>query len=64
MKSDIIDLEVQIHARTERTVLASIDGDADSAAWLPLSQIEVEARSGGMAIVTMPEWLAIDKGLA
>lgn len=55
----------------DRAILASHDGDKDKAVWLPLSQIEVEVevkirsgRSFGAAIVTMPEVLAIDKGLA
>ncbi|RJL15295.1 hypothetical protein [Paracoccus siganidrum] len=63
MKSDVIDIAVQIHARTDRAILASDDGDKDKAVWLPLSQVEVEIGQGGTATVTMPEWLAIDKGL-
>lgn len=31
--------------------------------WLPKSQIEVEENKDGTCTVTMPEWLAHDKGL-
>lgn len=63
MKSDVIDIEVQLHARTDRAILASDDGDKSKAVWLPLSQVEVEMKPGGTATVTLPEWLALDKGL-
>ena len=64
MRSDIVDVDVRIHARTDRAILASSGGDEGEAEWLPLSQVEVEMRKGGNAIVTMPEWLAIEKGFA
>ena len=40
-RSDIIDLRGQIHARTDRAILFSDDGDKDSAVWLPLAHVEV-----------------------
>jgi hypothetical protein len=64
MKSDLVDIVVQIHHRTERAILVSDDGDRDNAVWLPLSQIEVMPKESGMAEIAMPEWLAVDKGLA
>ena len=57
MKSDLIDLEVEIKAETDAAVLVS---DGDKEAWLPKSQIEIE-RKGRVATVTLPEWLAIAK---
>lgn len=61
---DIIDIEVQIHHQTDRAILASDDGNKDNAKWLPLSQIEVcSVNKPPYAIVSMPEWLAIEKGL-
>jgi uncharacterized protein YabE (DUF348 family) len=63
MKSDLIDVAMQIHHRTERAILASDDGDEKRAVWIPLSQVEVLMKSAGVAEVTMPEWLAIEKGL-
>jgi len=31
--------------------------------WLPLSQIEIQHENNSVCTVTMPEWLALDKGL-
>lgn len=31
--------------------------------WLPRSQIEIEPQRDGTAIVSLPEWLALAKGL-
>jgi hypothetical protein len=62
MKSDLLDLDMQIHVETGKAVLASTSGEKDQAVWLPLSQIEIE-RKGDLAVVTMPEWLAVDKEL-
>lgn len=65
MKSDLVDLDVQIHASTEKAILVSTDGERANAVWLPLSQIEVERKRGkvSLAVVTVPEWLATEKGL-
>lgn len=63
MKSDIIDIDGAIEARTDKAVLFHT-GDKEQAAWLPLSQIEVdETGVPGIVTVTLPEWLATDKGL-
>lgn len=63
MKSNIIDIDGAIEARTEKAVLFH-SGDKTQAAWLPLSQIEIEETAfGGIFTVTLPEWLALDKGL-
>lgn len=61
-RSNIIDVAVVLHHRTERAVLVSADGDREKAVWLPLSQIEFD-EGGATAVVTLPEWLALDKGL-
>lgn len=62
MRSDVIDIDVHVHVKTERAVLISETGDRDAAEWVPLSQVEVEMTSSHTARVTMPEWLAIEKG--
>lgn len=62
-KSDLIDVCVELHHRTEKAVLVSDDGDTGGAVWLPLSQIEMEQMEGATYTVTLPEWLAKDKGL-
>lgn len=59
----VIDLQGTIHHRTELAILFSETGDEDDAVWLPLSQIEIEKR-GALFEITLPEWLAVDKGLA
>lgn len=61
---EIVDVTVVVHHRTEKAVLVSTDGERESAVWLPLSAIEIDepARSR-TAVVTLPERLAIDKGL-
>ena len=64
MKSKLVDVAVQIFVRTERAVLVSDTGEKEDGVWLPLSQIEIEEKSDGTSsIVTMPEWLAAERGL-
>ena len=63
MKSDLVDLTVQLHHATDRAILVSDDGDRAKAVWIPLTQCEVEKRKNGIAVVTMPAWLATEKGL-
>ena len=63
MKSDIIDIDGAIEARTENAILFHT-GDKEQAAWLPLSLIEVdETGIAGIVTVTLPEGLATSKGL-
>ena len=64
MKSDLVDVTLTKHAETEKAILVSATGDKADAEWLPLSQIEIETiGKGGVFEVTMPEWLAMEKGL-
>jgi hypothetical protein len=62
-KSDLVDLTMQLHHENARAILVSDDGDRDNAVWVPLSHCEIEHKASGIVIVTMPEWLALDKGL-
>lgn len=62
-RASLIDLQLRLHAETERAILVSDDGDREKAVWLPLSQIEVNRRDGAVIDVTAPEWLATEKGL-
>lgn len=63
MKSNIIDIDVEVTVQTEKAVFVHT-GDKMKAVWLPLSQIEIQ-HSGfaGVETVTLPEWLALEKGL-
>lgn len=58
---------MQLHVDAKAAIFVSDDGDKRHAVWLPKSQIEYEIRerNGGAALVevTLPEWLALDKGL-
>lgn len=63
MKSDLIDITVHLLHETDRAVLVT-GSTPDKGVWLPLSQIEIEpADTGGLHVVTLPEWLAIERGL-
>lgn len=64
MRSDLLDLEMVWHGETHLAVCVSDDGERDSAVWLPKSQIEVsEGSNPKLRTITIPEWLAKDKGL-
>jgi len=63
-RSDLVDIEMLIHRTTERAILASDDGVSANAVWLPLSLIETSRPDRGEAVtVTLPAWLATEKGL-
>jgi len=60
--SQLIDVTVQILARTEKAVMITDDGKRHI--WLPLSQIEIEMKKDDeLAEITLPEWLAKEKEL-
>lgn len=61
MKSNLIDLLVEEVHRTASAILVT---DGGPEVWLPLSQIEVrETDKADIVEITLPEWLALDKGL-
>lgn len=63
MKSDVIDITVQRLHETDKAVLVTVDVP-DNGVWLAKSMIEIEpAEIGGLYTVTLPEWLALEKGL-
>jgi len=73
----LIDLEMVEHHRTRDAVLVSDKGEEAKAVWLPLSQIEIhregkssqavnrngQTSSRPVVTVTVPDWLAKEKGL-
>jgi hypothetical protein len=75
--AEIIDLMVAIHHGTPKALLVSLDGENGKAKWLPRELLEVEHggavvlgtdRHGrqvqlATAVVTLPRWLAEQKGL-
>lgn len=64
MKSNIIDIDVEIAHRTEKAVLVHA-GERGKAVWLPLSIIEMDPDHtvAGVATVTLPRKSGIEKGL-
>ena len=62
-RSNIIDIDVEVLARTEKAVLVHT-GNKEQAVWIPLSQCELSKSGfGGIETLTLPEWLATEKGL-
>jgi hypothetical protein len=63
-KNELTDIMVQLHHETDRAILVSDAGDSEKAVWLPLSQIEFEKTGKpGIVLVTLPTWLAKERGL-
>lgn len=68
-KQKLVDLELKVRAETN-LAWGVEDGTEEgppedrrlTVFWLPKSQVE-KAEEGGKVIFTMPEWLAVDKGL-
>lgn len=58
----LTDLTVLIKHQTEKAVLVAETED-DDGVWLPLSQVEVDGDVGSIGTVTLPEWLALERGL-
>ena len=64
VRSDLIDLI--LHLQDERPLSIAVTDPAKPGAkweWLPKSKIEFERKSQSLVEVTMPRWLAKEKGL-
>lgn len=63
MKSDLVDINVKLLHKTESAILITLDGETKI--WLPRSLIEFEEDKEGIGwtLITLPEWLALEKGL-
>ena len=59
----LVDLDLHLHAETDKAILVSENGDDKAAVWLPKSQVEYEDDKRGGAQVTLPEWLAKENSL-
>lgn len=67
-KSDLTDVSLEprmVRGKAQAFFQGELDeNDREVWIWLPLSQIEVSEKDDkGLVVVTMPEWLALDKGL-
>ena len=65
MKSDIIDISLILVNQTEKAILVNeTEDNSGRSVWLPKSKVEFEdVTPGTVTTVTIPEWLALDKGL-
>jgi hypothetical protein len=65
MRSDLIDLSLFLEHETEQAILVHDGDDKKKAVWLPKSACEVERdiMRPRLITVTLPERLAIEKGL-
>lgn len=64
----VVDIEGHQFYETGKAILFGLDEkDREAAVWLPISETEVEDRGvlnfAGPVTVTIPEWLAVEKGL-
>lgn len=61
MKSNLTDITVEQRHETASAILVH---DGDVQVWLPKSQIEIaDSGDGRTIVVTLPQWLAEEKGL-
>lgn len=63
MKSNLVDIEVKILVRPENGKAILVTQDDETKVWLPLSQIEIDEQEFDRTIITLPAWLALEKGL-
>ena len=61
-KSELVDLDVVLVHETERAILVRLTEDGEKV-WLPLAAVEVNERKARTANITLPEALALEKGL-
>jgi hypothetical protein len=71
MKSDLIDISVMLRHETQSAYLVA-DGrteikkgdtvPSELRVWVPKSKVEIEFVGKSSAILTLPEWLALEKG--
>jgi len=63
MRSNLADIEVRVHRRTEKAVLVSNDGDSKNAVWIPKSQCEIAHTRGDVFTLTAEQSLLEEKEL-
>lgn len=63
MRSNVVDLEVTLHHETEKAYKVSTSGEDEDAVWVPKAAAEMEFKGGSFYEMTLPEQMAIDKGL-
>lgn len=64
VRSDLVDLTLNLRDETPLAIAVTDPASAKSKwIWLPKSKIEYEAKGRGKVEVTLPGWLAKEKGL-
>lgn len=63
MSKELTDIMMHLHYQTANAIMVSDDGDKEKAIWLPKSQVEFTEPKNNITEVTMPTWLAKEKGL-
>jgi len=63
MKSDVVDLHVCLHHETDGAYKVSLTGEDEDTVWVPKSAVEMERLGGTQYEMTIPEQMAVDKGL-
>lgn len=58
-----VELELYLHHKTAMALLVSDDGEEENAVWIAKSLVKYEPIEGNRIQATVPEWLAIKKGL-
>lgn len=63
MKSEIADVPMRVVNWTNRALLAEAEDESEH--WLPFSLVEIEGRleRGRVVTVSMPQWMAEERGL-
>lgn len=63
-RKKLVDLEMHMHAETDKAIKVSENGDESKGVWLPKSQIEYnDTTTSGYCEVTLQYWLAEKHGL-
>lgn len=62
---EAVTVSLFLHTTTDRAILVSEGNNRLKALWLPLSQVAFDPGDGMAKVIeiTMPEWLALEKGL-
>lgn len=68
-KAKNVELELYMHWETEKAMLFSLDGEKKHAVWIPKTisgyevQVDASDRLDDVYLVTLPEFVATEKGL-
>lgn len=60
-KNALVDVDGLFKTETDLAIL--VDFGLDNPIWLPKSQVEYDHQINDGVTVTLPEWLAVDKGI-